>query len=180
MGGPSFLGPVQSHKGLKSDLWASIIRPCLASGVPDFLSWLMLAEQSRRGRHFAKPLLNPCSDPHCKPLAGAPTSPFSNEETEAQEGTYLRSLSWEGIKAGFKPRPWQLQPPEANHQALSISSSVFGTSSNSEGWRVKRVQDPSSWERESVHVQWDAEGSQVQAWDRVACLCPDSLGNTEH
>lgn len=48
------LGP--SHKELKRDLWGSIIRPCLASGVTDFLSWLMLAEYSLRGRHCAKPL----------------------------------------------------------------------------------------------------------------------------
>lgn len=49
------LALVPSHKELKRDLWASIIRPCLASGVTDFLSWLMLAEYSLRGRHCAKP-----------------------------------------------------------------------------------------------------------------------------
>lgn len=49
------LALVPSHKELKRDLWASIIRPCLASGVTDFLSWLMLAEYSLRGRHCTKP-----------------------------------------------------------------------------------------------------------------------------
>lgn len=48
------LALVLTHKGLKSDLWASIIRPCLVSGVTDFPSWLMLTEHSLCGRHCAK------------------------------------------------------------------------------------------------------------------------------
>lgn len=113
VGGPSFLGPVKSHKGLKSDLWASIIRPRLASGVWGVLSGL--STHYVAGTMLSP--LHPCSDPHCKPLAEALASPFCNKETEAQEGPCLRSLSWEGIEAGLKPRPWQLQPPEGNRQA---------------------------------------------------------------
>lgn len=87
------------------------------SGVPVFCFGQCWPSTHYRAGTMLSPL-HPCSDPHGKPLADASVFPFSNEETEAQEGLTWGRSAGRGLNQDLNPD--QAAAALSNQQALSM------------------------------------------------------------